>query len=301
VSDSDLAASFQACREITRAHARNFYYGLRLTPEPRRSAVYAIYAWMRTADDLVDQPTPAEERRQALAEFAGRTRRVLEGDRSAFDQQAWWPAFAATMASYPIEHAYIHDMLAGLGEDLDHHGYATRADLDRYCYRVGSTVGLTCIAIWGLRPGADEELARQRSESRGRAFQLTNILRDIGQDFDDRPSRCYVPAEDLERHGLTAAELRRWAEPARCLALVSEHIDRAKAFYRASAGLEQQLSPDCAPALWGMTEIYARLLDLIAADPARVVGPARVRLSSARKGLIAVQAVVRSRAGAWAG
>ncbi len=293
-----LAASFAACRDVTRSAARNFYYGLRLTPEPRRSAVYSIYAWMRLADDLADKAGELAERRRRLDHFGALTDAALAG-RLPDDDRALWPAFAATVRSYPIQHAHIRDMLAGLREDLDHAGYATRAELDRYCYRVGSTVGLVCIAIWGLRPDADHARAAQMAINRGRAFQLTNILRDIGQDFDDLPRRVYLPREDLDRHALTAESLRRWADPARCTAFVAEQARIARALYKASEGLEALIDPACSPAMWGMTQIYAGLLGVIEADPARVVGAARIRLSSARKGLIAVQALLRSRRGAW--
>ncbi|MFN0012698.1 MAG: phytoene/squalene synthase family protein [Phycisphaerales bacterium] len=294
-----LDAAYASCRDITRRAARNFYYGLCLTPEPRRSAVYSVYAWMRAADDQVDEAGTIGERRARLTSLRERTERVLAGDLPGPDAEPFWTAFAATLASYPIDHAFVLAMLDGLAEDLDHTGYATREDLERYCYRVGSTVGLTCIAIWGLRPDADAALATEKSIRRGKAFQLTNILRDIGQDFDDLPRRVYVPASDLAANGLSAPQLRSWAEPERCRALVQGLSALAREHYRASAGLEDLIDAACAPALWGMTRIYSDLLRMIEADPASVVSPQRVRLSSARKGLIALSAVIRQRTQAW--
>ena len=289
-----LAASFQACAEITRAQARNFYYGLRLTPEPRRSAIYAIYAWMRAADDLADEPGDSVERRMQLERFGRETRQAMAGDLSGLTDFAFWPAFAATVLSYPVDQGCIADMLAGLGEDQQHAGYETRDELDRYCYRVGSTVGLTCIAIWGLRPGVDPAEARTKAVARGRGFQLTNILRDVAQDYDAEPRRVYLPRADLAAHGLTAADLRAWNAPERCRRVLDEQIERARGFYRASDGLESLIDPGCAPALWGMTRIYAELLERIARDPRRVITGPRVRLSAAQKGLIALSAFIRS-------
>ncbi len=301
--------SLAACRAITRREARNFYYGLALTPEPRRSAVFSIYAWMRAADDVVDRPAPVETRRADLEAFAARTRAALDGGGEAEQNEAtpngqshelFWPAFAWTIARFGIDRAHLDDMLAGLREDLDHAGYATRSELDRYCYRVASTVGQVCVAIWGLRAGADAESARGLAIDRGRAFQLTNILRDIAQDFDDLPRRVYIPQELLEKHGLTAIALRRWSDAPACTALVRELAGDARALYERSSPLESLIDPACAPALWGMTRIYRGLLDLIEADPAAVVGTKRLRLSSTRKGLIALSAMVRARAGGWA-
>lgn len=316
-----LADSFAHCREVTRRSARNFYYGLRLTPEPRRSAVYSIYAWMRHADDIVDDPAPAALRKERLATLAAHTESIIRATPAsgpAADSSAphdlvqsapvpagatepFWPAFAHTLAAYPIDHACFRDMVAGLAHDLEPAGYATQADLDQYCYCVASTVGLVCVAIWGLRPGVTAQTARPLAIARGKAFQLTNILRDIGHDFDESPRRVYVPREVLARHGLTADELRAWARPDACRALVLDLADLARERYRESAGLEDLIDPACAPAMWGMTRIYSGLLEAIAADPARVVGPGRVRLSSVTKGLIAVRALVRSRIGARSG
>ncbi len=299
VSAPALAAAYESCRRITRAAAKNFYYGLCLTPEPRRSAVYSVYAWMRAADDQVDEAGTIAERRARLGVLRERTERVLAGEVPGTDAEPFWTAFAATLASYPIDHAFVLAMLDGLAEDLDHTGYATREDLEGYCYRVGSTVGLTCIAIWGLRPDADTAAAAEKAIRRGKAFQLTNILRDIGQDFDDLPRRVYVPGSDLAAHGLSATQLRSWAEPERCRSLVQNLGTLAREHYRASAGLEDLIDPACAPALWGMTRIYSDLLRMIEAEPASVVSPRRVRLSSARKGLIALSAVIRQRTQAW--
>jgi phytoene synthase len=304
-----LRASFEACREITRRAARNFYYGLRLTPEPRRSAVFSVYAWMRTADDQVDNAGDAAARAAALVRFRERTEAALsEGAwaRGAFGAGegegagAFWPAFAATVASYGVPRVLLDEMLAGLGEDTEHGGYETWDGVERYCYRVGSTVGLVCLRVWGLRDGADAARADALADARGRAFQLTNIVRDVGEDLSDTPMRLYLPWEALREAGVDGAGLRAWTPPERCRALVEGVIARAEGYYEASEGLEGLVDAECAPALWGMSRIYRSLLGVIAADPSKVVGSRRVRLSSARKGLIALSAVVRRRAGAWA-
>lgn len=298
-SAAELEAAYGVCREVTRARARNFFYGLRLTPEPRRSAVYSIYAWMRAADDEADAEADQENRHARFGRFRALTERVLGGDLSAAPRPSFWPAFAATVRSYPIDHRVIRSMLDGLEADLDHRGYETLEELEHYCYCVGSTVGLTCVNIWGLAEGVDPQAARVKAEARGKAFQLTNILRDVAQDFDGSPSRVYLPAEVLDGHGLTAEGLRRWADPARCRSLMMAEAGRAEALYAASEGLEGMIDPACAPALWGMTRIYHGLLEVILADPARPFTGRRVRLSSARKFGIALQALMRSRTGRW--
>ncbi len=154
----------------------------------------------------------------------------------------------------------------------------------RLCERVASTVGLICISIWGYRNPAARDLAVDR----GIAFQLTNILRDYRQDYD--AGRVYLPREDFDRHRLTPTLLRKWDEPARCRGLVLEQAARAQSFYDRSAPLEGMITPSCRPTLWAMTAIYHGLLKKLERFPRRIVSDQRLRLSSMRKGMIALRA-----------
>lgn len=296
-----LNAAYTSCAEVVRRRARNFYYGLRLTPEPRRAAVYSIYAWMRCGDDLVDEGADPVAKRAALASFRERTARALSGRGDALaGLEPFWAAFAASVASYAIDHALIWSMVDGLESDIDHAAYDTREQLDRYCYCVASTVGLVCLGIWGYRPGvtgADVARAEVMAERRGRAFQLTNILRDFAQDFDQHPRRVYIPGEVFASVGLTPQGLRDWAEPSRCRELVAGLAAEAREHYRASAGLEELVEAGCRPTLWAMTRIYSGLLEVIEREPARVVGPKRIRLASWRKAWIALAASARAKLG----
>jgi phytoene synthase len=297
VDQRTLAASFIECRGITRERARNFYYGLRLTPEPRRSALYAIYAWMRAADDAADGEAGGDlaEQRRALAAFRETTERVLRGELPTGTAAGFWPAFAATVARYGIDHGIFEDVFRGLEEDMDHRGYATDADLSRYCYRVASTVGLACLAVWGLRPGVDEAVARDLAVRRGQAFQRTNILRDFAQDYDSRPRRVYLPMDAFARHGISPEDLREWRNPEACRRLVAEQAAIAREHYRASAPLDEMIDPACRPTLWAMTRIYSGLLAVIEGNPARIVARRRIRLPSTRKALIALRAAIAGR------
>jgi 15-cis-phytoene synthase len=299
VEPQRLAAAFAHCRLVTRARARNFYYGLRLTPEPRRSAIFAIYAWMREADDVVDD-APAGQAHRELARFRSRTELALHAQSQQLASlPPFWTAFAATFASYPLDRTIFDDVLNGLDEDLDHAGYNTDDELSLYCYRVASTAGLACMSIWGLRPGAEPDQARDLAIRRGQAFQRTNILRDFSQDFDAAPQRIYLPREAFKRHGLTPDDVRSWRRPAACRAFVIEQAARARAEYDASAGLESMIDPECAPTLWAMTRIYSALLEVIERDPQRVVAMRRIRVAAPRKAFIALRAAWRSRRSGW--
>lgn len=289
-SAESLRPAYAHCRAVARKAARNFYHGLKLIPEPRRSAIYSIYAWMRAADDRVDDAGDAGAKASRLAYHVEVTENILRGGTPDAMQEPYWLAFAATLASFPVPRQTIRDMLAGLDEDLRHEGYETDAELDRYCYRVAGTVGLVCVSIWGLVRAEDAMRAAELAVRRGLAFQLTNILRDFRQDYDDAERRIYLSRESLRRHGLTLEALREWKDQARCWKFVSEQAARARREYEASAELEKLISADCVPALHAMTRIYSELLEVIEKDPQRIVGEKRIRVAGRRKALIALTA-----------
>jgi phytoene/squalene synthetase len=178
--------------------------------------------------------------------------------------------------------------------------FETMDELERYCYGVASTVGVICVRIWGWERWANWSRVRELAVRRGLAFQLTNVLRDIGEDADT--GRLYVPAELLETHGLSGRELATWAAPERCAGLIRELTAEAQAHYAASSELNRMVRRDGAATLWAMTRIYQEILDLIDASPRLSVGaavgrdrsPARASLSSRHKATIAGRAVVRS-------
>ena len=304
-----LEGAFEAVREITRREAGNFYHGLRLTPEPKRSALYSIYAWMREADDIVDAEGPRTDTKRAeLETFALRTESVFSGrEPSADDDDPMWIAFADTVRRFDLEAGEFRDLLAGMREDVELDGaaraggeasglleprYATRDDLAQYCYHVASTVGIVCMRVWGTRAGVAWAEARELAVVRGRAFQLTNILRDYAGDYEE--GRVYLAQEDFERFGLTPAALREWGDVGRCTDMVRSVAGWAQEAYERSRPLDEIIAPDCAPAMWAMTRIYATLLQTIERQPALVVGSPRAHLPTYRKVAIGVRALVRS-------
>lgn len=271
------------CERITRERARNFYYGLKLLPEPQRSAMYAIYAWMRQADDLVDDTTDDALTKSArIAAFREDTDRAIQGDPSNDDPI--WAGLSFVASRFRIDSAAFHAMLDGQLDDVSERRYRTFDDLREYCYRVASTVGLVSIAVWGY----DDAEAPALAVERGVAFQLTNILRDFREDYD--AGRVYLPEEDFTRHGLSPRELYEWSSPESCETMLAEQIARAESFYERSARLDQMITPSCRPTLWAMTAIYRGLLDKMKANPAQLVSTERVRLSPFAKTMIALRA-----------
>lgn len=320
-----LDAAMARCAAIVRREARNFYYGLRLTPEPRRSALYAVYSWMRSADDLVDDPTaPIATREARLEAFRAATELLLGASRTGALAEAVrkvsampeikgvepeiWTAIAHVLGTYPIDPVDVTGLLDGLEADLETDSavfsgrggdspmpaFTTRAELVGYCDAVASTVGRVCVAVWGLRAGASMEEARVLATQRGLAFQLTNILRDFAADYDDH--RVYLAEEDFERLSVSAAEVRAWSPADRAEALVMDYVAMAREAYAASRGLGGMISADCVPTLWTMTRIYESLLDRLAAHPSWAAGRTPVSLPTWKKATIALRAMVSPRA-----
>ena len=296
--DKTLRRSFAHCHRITKQRARNFYHGLRLTPEPKRSALFAIYAFMRQCDDLADgsaepHETPAASAQASLSrieQLRATMQQVIDtpaGEplpRNADENDALWPAFHHTMHAYPIDPAHLHGMLDGQRADLLRHRFDTFDQLYDYCYKVASTVGLVCLSVWGHDGDAQ---AAQLAEHRGIAFQLTNILRDIAE--DTQRGRIYLPANELARFHVDSADLKAKRTGPNFDRLMRFQVERARQYYQRSAKLEQHITANCRATSWAMTAIYRRLLERIGDEPRRVLSE-RVRLGRREKLRIAGRA-----------
>ena len=191
LSDPSVRDAVAACREITRHRAANFYWGLRLTPEPKRSAMYSIYAWMREADDLVDgrgSAGPGDS--MTIEAFRAATVEALAGETRSVDPI--WRSLSAVAREYPLDPCDFHSMIDGQLADLQPRQLANWCELECYCRQVASTVGSICVRIWGY----DDPRAIELAIDRGIAFQLTNILRDVVEDVG--LGRVYLPYDELE-------------------------------------------------------------------------------------------------------
>lgn len=290
MDDGEIRAAVAVCRKITRARAANFYWGLRLTPEPRRSAMYTIYAWMREADDIVDgQSSYGTTASSAIDAFRIATVDALTGRTNS--REPLWRALAAVAREYPLDGADFHAMIDGQVADLQCRRLTDWPELRGYCQQVASTVGTVCVRIWGY----NDPRALQLAQDRGIAFQLTNILRDVVEDVS--LGRVYIPTEDFDRTGITPEDLCAWSKPAQCEQLMFAMIARARAHFACSESLDGMIDPSCRPTLWALTEIYRGLLDRIARDPSQIARK-RVSLPTFRKVIIALQARSMSGRGA---
>lgn len=282
-------SAIEHCREVTRREARNFYYGLRLLPEPQRSALYCIYSWMRQVDDLADDEAgraePAGAVRQ-LDDFRANTRQAIDGSLETDDPM--WIAFQATVGHFELEAKPFDEMIDGQIADLDFKQPETMDDLVGYCRQVASTVGRICVSIWGH----DDPRALELADQRGIAFQLTNVLRDIREDHDN--GRIYLPSSVMDEAGMDIVDLLEWSDPVKSESLIKKIILHGEEHYRSSAALEGMITRSCRPTLRAMTRIYHGLLRRMDRNPRSVVGHRRVRLGSLRKISIALTARVQA-------
>ncbi len=254
-----IEAAFAYCELLTQQEAGNFYHSFKYLPDDKRLAMCAYYAFCRRADDIADDDyvdvflgsagaddPEAKAYREQLEELIG-DKSVLDSDtyqdrlaQLFFFRQNLSPAYSPQSSTdpvfmalkdvvirYDIPRVYMDDLISGMEDDLYTNRYQTFEDLYRYCYRVASTVGLTCIEIYGY----DDPRAKEYAESWGIFMQLTNILRDVAEDA--QRNRVYLPIEDLERHGIKPRELSEdLSNDKRWHAFVAEFIERIEGYHK---------------------------------------------------------------------
>lgn len=289
-----LRAAYGVCRHIARSAAKNFYYGFLALPARKRNALSAVYAFMRHADDISDDPSiPPEQRREKLTEWMNSLRGVVDGERT---DDPVLMALADTQKSFNIPLELLEKLVQGTAMDLPRANggaetnpavhYKTFEQLYDYCYHVASVVGLVCIRIFGYRDPHAEKLA----ERTGVAFQLTNIIRDVKE--DSQLGRVYLPSEDLRRFGVEASSLSNGNAASSLRPVLEFEADRAREYFRSAEELLPLIDDDSQPALWTLVEIYRRLLERIAARNYDVFSE-RVHLTTAEKVGVLARGFVR--------
>jgi phytoene synthase len=265
---------------LTRRSRSNFYYAFLALPRPRREALYAVYAFCRTVDDIADLGGDLDAARAALVRWREEVARCYAagpGPEHPIARQ-----LAEAVRAFPIPRAALEAIIEGCEMDLSQVVYATAEDLYPYCYRVASAVGLCCIEIFGYT----DPRAREYAVNLGTALQLTNIIRDVGADA--RAGRVYVPRADLAEFGVAVEDLVAGRYTDAFVRLMERQAERARRFYGAARATYPAADARALVPAEIMGRIYGALLDEIERRRFRVLGD-RITLPARRKVAIALR------------
>jgi len=262
-----LDQAYEACRRETAEWAKTFYLGTLLMPLAKRRAIWAIYVWCRRTDELMDSPQaqglPVAELSARLDRWEARTRGFFAGTVSdGLDR-----VMVDTLERYPQPIQPYLDMIEGQRMDLFRHRYASFEELRLYCYRVAGTVGLMTQEVMGLEPAytsapwSEQPDTSEAAVALGIANQLTNILRDVGEDRSR--GRIYLPQDELERFGYSEAELLAGTVNDNWRRLMAFQVRRARQWFARSEEGVRWLAPDARWPVWASLRLYRGILDVI--------------------------------------
>jgi len=270
--------------DFTQNRKSNFYYSFLILPRPKRDAIETIYAFCRITDDIVDEAGDIKEKYALLTQWTEELRRSLYG----ISNYSLLNKLSAIIKRFHIPIELFYDLIKGMEMDLLNKRYKTFPELEQYCYRAASTVGLICAEVFGYK----NEKTKQYAINLGIALQLTNILRDIKSDV--KRGRIYLPLEDLHRYDYTEEDLMNCIYNEQFRELMKFECDRAHEYFRrAKACLAEEDKP-LFTAARTMGNIYYLLLLRI--ERARYdVFSKRIRLSSPLKILVAMALQIRKK------
>jgi squalene synthase HpnC len=285
-----VSESYEVCHRIARDSNSSFYPAFFLLPKPKRDGIVALYAFMRLIDDVSDEGADLAAKqcglakwRAALDQAINKQEQVVEGSvavasplSSLKGASDILPGLVDTIERYKMPTRYLHDLISGAEMDLTIRTYASFERLKEYCYRVAGTVGLTCTHIFGFH----DFRALESAEKLGLAFQLTNIIRDVQEDYG--LGRVYLPEEDLAHYRVTQEDLGRKEASLGVRELLRFEAERAWKFYEEGAQLLGMIEEDSRATLWLLVHTYSALLARIESMDFAVFGK-RARLTKAEK------------------
>ncbi len=288
--------AYAQCEQITWEQARNFAYGIRLLPVDKRRALAAVYAFARRIDDIGDGDLPAAEKAAQLEAARGQVHALVAQDAAQLDDTD--PVLVALTDAgqrFATPLGAFTELIDGCLADVNEATYKTFDDLLWYCRCVAGSIGRLSLGIYGTgsQPGQPEK-QNKLADDLGVALQLTNILRDVREDF--RNNRVYLPKEDLDKFGI---EFAPFGEPepfpgaamqARFANLVEFEASRAREWYGSGLRLLATIDRRSAACTGAMAGIYRRLLERIASNPHAVL-EGRMSLPGSEKALVAAQAL----------
>lgn len=263
----------QYCQEKASASGSSFYYSFIFLPKAKREAITALYAFCREVDDIADECTDLNIAKTKLAWWRNEIRNLYAGT----PQHPVSKALAAPIHTYQLSEEHFLEIIDGMEMDCDQNRYGSFKELQLYCYRVASVVGLLSASIFGY----SNRNTLKYAHDLGMAFQLTNIVRDVGEDA--RRGRIYLPLDEIAKVGLTEHDILHGVESAQVKELLEFQIERAESFYdKALRALPPEDRKAQKTGLM-MAAIYRTLLREIKADGAQKVLNAKTSLGGLRK------------------
>ncbi len=249
--DAALQNAYRLCGRITSSHSRSFYLASSLLPEAKRAAVRALYAFCRTVDDIVDEDSAGD--RAARLDYW----RTVSQTAAAPDGDPVASAWADTLTRYHIPHHYALQLIDGVARDLSQTRYDHFEDLSTYCYGVASTVGLMSMYIVGFKSAEAIPYAIKL----GVALQMTNILRDVGEDFQN--GRVYLPIDELQNFGLNEFDLGAGKVTGPWREFMRFQIARTRQLYAEAWPGVRMLEQEGQMAIGAASVLYNGILDVI--------------------------------------
>ncbi|SFS99851.1 MULTISPECIES: phytoene/squalene synthase family protein [Saccharopolyspora] len=293
ITDPGLRQAYQRCRGLNARHGRTYFLATRLLPRGRRPAVHALYGFARWADDIVDEPRSPASTGERGAELAQLGRELLTGlDRGSSRDQLIAPV-VDTARRYGLHRSLFEDFLTSMRTDLSVTDYPDRAALDRYMRGSAEAIGLQLLPVLGTT--GPPEHAAPHAAALGKAFQLTNFLRDVAEDLDR--DRVYLPADELAAHGvdrelLTWCRQHRRTDPRVRRALAEQHAAAREVYRFARKGIEL-LEPVSRPCIETACTLYAEILDRIEEQDFAVFH-SRAVVGRWRRGRVAAAGLLRA-------
>ncbi|MCK5074930.1 MAG: squalene/phytoene synthase family protein, partial [Calditrichia bacterium] len=218
----------ESVKSITKKSKSSFYYSFQILPAHKKAGIYSVYSFCRVTDDIVDSLEPVEKRRTELNEWENDLKTAIEKGTS---ENPVLDSLVKTINEFKIPTEYFFELISGAEMDLDGKIYKTFAELYQYCYKVASVVGFMSVHIFGF----EDKATLKYAEKLGLAFQLTNILRDVGKDADLK--RIYLPEEDLRKFAVSREEILKGEYSAKIKDLLEYQYKRADDYYKIAAEL----------------------------------------------------------------
>lgn len=291
ITDPALRASYEACRRLNAAHGRTYYLSTLLLPAAKRPYVHALYGFARYADEIVDDLASTLTDAEKAEWLVGWGEQFLLDVAAGGSDHPISRAVVDTVRRWEIPLSYVEAFLASMRMDLTVTEYETYDDLMTYVHGSAAVIGLEMVPV--LEPLVPREVADPYASDLGIAFQLTNFLRDVGEDL--RRGRVYLPMEDLAAFGVTREHLQAGVVDGRVRRLLAFEVARTRELYRSARHGVRLLHPTSRPCIQTALALYGGILAEIEKADYAVLGR-RVRVGPVRRAAVAVPGLLRARA-----